>query len=246
LAQFLKCEIKYPYFSKPAHGSFGRGAAAVREYDSDRDELVLMSNERIPVHEYIEQCHPREGVYPWQSGFIFQEYIEPHPAIESICGRRLTSIRMIVLLTDTGPRLVRAVWKVLTGTNMVDNFEHGEKGNLLGLVDVRSGMVKRVLSGVGLDQREVDSNPDTGVQFQGFIIPEWDVFVETAQRAATVFPALRMQHWDIAVSSRGPVVLEVNIGGDLDLPQLVDGKGFLNDKFSHFLTELGNKYAAYR
>jgi hypothetical protein len=242
LARFLRDEMPYPFFSKPAHGSFGRGTYAVRAFDAASGCLELASGAWLPVAEFIAQCRPRPGVYPWESGYLFQELIEPHPELVGLCGPRLSSVRMIVLQGEEGPRLFRAIWKITTGDNVADNFEHGAKGNLLGTLDPESGEVERVIGGTGPGGREVTAHPDTGVPFAGFRVPEWQRFREVCLQAATAFPALRMQHWDIAIGARGPVVLEVNIGGDLDLPQLAAGEGVLGPELAAFVADLGRTY----
>jgi hypothetical protein len=38
-------------------------------------------------------------------------------------------------------------------------------------------------------------------------------------------PGLRLQHWDIALSVAGPVILEVNVEGSMDLHQLAGARG---------------------
>ncbi len=242
LREFLRRDIAYPFFSKPAHGSFGDRAAAVRSYHQATDRLELLSGDEMALSDYVAECHPREGAYPWQSGYLFQEYLSPHPEILPVCGPRLSSVRMIILLSDAGPRVFRAIWKIATGKNVVDNFQHGAKGNLLATLDAETGAVGRVIRGLGPEQEVVRANPDTGKPFQGFRIPQWPLLVDICLTAATSFPGLRLQHWDIAISARGPVVLEVNIGGDLDLPQLASGTGFLDAEFEAFLSDLQRTY----
>ncbi len=43
--------------------------------------------------------------------------------------------------------------------------------------------------------------------------------------AATIAPELRFQHWDVALTGDGPVLLELNVQGSLDLVQLAAQKG---------------------
>jgi hypothetical protein len=238
--------IPYPFFSKPAHGSFGRGMFGVKDYLSDRDELELLNGERIAVSEFVAQCHPREGVYPWRSGYLFQNYIAPHPELAKVCGSRLSSMRLIVLLADEGPKLFRAIWKVPTGGNMVDNYQHGEKGNLVAEVDRDTGDVLQVVGSGEKGRKIIEAHPDTGKKLVGLRIPCWQTMVKKCLKSATAFPALRMQFWDVAISEEGPVVLEVNIGGDLDLPQIASGKGVVDSEMICFVNRLSYSYSDYQ
>ena len=40
---------------------------------------------------------------------------------------------------------------------------------------------------------------------------------------------LRLQHWDIAFSEKGPVLMELNTEADLGVPQYLGGKAFATD-----------------
>lgn len=40
---------------------------------------------------------------------------------------------------------------------------------------------------------------------------------------------IRTQSWDVALSDQGPIFLEVNFGGDLNLVQLAYGEGVLDE-----------------
>ena len=242
LGDYLRDGISYPFFAKPGHGSFGRGTFAAHAYDPRGEAIESLTGEKVPLAEFIAACHPREGVFPWHAGYLFQEYVAPHPSLVALGGPRLSSVRLIVLQGDRGPRLFRAVLKVATGDNVADNFEHGSKGNLLGQLDPETGELLRVVGGTGPQLREVERHPDTGRAFRGFRIPQWGRFLDLCLSGATAFPALRLQHWDIAIGADGPVVLEVNIGGDLDLPQLASGEGVLGPELAAFVGELSQTY----
>ena len=66
-------------------------------------------------------------------------------------------------------------------------------------------------------------------------MPDWPALTALGLEAATVFPGLRMQAWDIALTDRGPVLVEVNIGGDFNLPQLAHDQGLMDERFRAFL-----------
>jgi len=54
-------------------------------------------------------------------------------------------------------------------------------------------------------------------------------------RAACAFPGLPVQAWDIAVTSRGPLPLEVNVFGSPFLPQIANDAGLLQGEFQTFI-----------
>ncbi len=71
-------------------------------------------------------------------------------------------------------------------------------------------------------------------------MPGWADVVALAERAALTFPAVRTQSWDVALTHRGPVLLEVNWGGDLNLAQLAYGRGILDATYAAHLQ--ANRY----
>jgi hypothetical protein len=228
LAAHLRSGINYPCFGKPATGIRSIGVAALEAYDGGADRLVLKGGQALAVEAFVGELER----YRAADGYLFQEVLRPHPALEAAVGPRLSTVRLILLLEDGGPAMLHALWKIPVGDNPADNF--WRPGNLLAALDA-DGRVARVQQGVGPEQRELESHPDTGGRLVGLTIPDWPALVELTLKTATAFPGLRMQAWDIAPTDRGPVLVEVNIGGDFNLPQLAHRKGLMDDRFRIFL-----------
>lgn len=224
---FLRDPAAPPYFMKPLHGSYGRGACSVVGYEAGQDSLLLGNGERWKVAEAVAGVIERR-----HHGYLFQDLVVPHPDLREVCGRSVSSARVVVLLEESGPRLFRAVWKVPTGGNMSDNFMHGETGNLLALVDVQSGRVDRVITGVGTTMREVAVHPERGAALKGRTLPDWPAVRELCLSAASAFPGLKLQHWDVALGEQGPVILEINVEGSMDLHQLAGSRGVWDPELS--------------
>ncbi len=106
-------------------------------------------------------------------------------------------------------------------------------------MDEASGIVGRVVSGHGTDTTVVSSDPRSGFPLQGFRLPDWDVAMQMCLRAARLFPGFHVQSWDIALTTRGPVILEVNPVGGAVGHQLAYQKGFLQPDMEVFLRRLG-------
>ena len=81
-------------------------------------------------------------------------------------------------------------------------------------------------AGIGLDQREIDLHPDTRKALTGFAIPNWKETMDLCAKAASLLPGIRLQSWDIALCAGGPVIVEVNASGGMDLPQHAFRRGF--------------------
>ena len=109
---------------------------------------------------------------------------------------------------------------------MTDNFAGGRSGNLCAPLDLDTGFVIAARTGIGLDQREIDLHPDTRKALTGFAIPNWKETMELCAKAASLLPGIRLQSWDIAICAGGPVIVEVNASGGMDLPQHAFRRGF--------------------
>lgn len=228
LTDWLRHQARYPVFVKPSHAGFGRGAQLIREYHAGTDDLLMDDASRVRVEKFARGLENPEG-----RGILFQSLLRPHVQLAELCCERLSTARVMVLIEPgRAPEIYRAVWKIPRKFNIIDNFESGSTGNLLGRVDLVSGAVKRVIQGYGPGIRELDSHPDSGLPFAGLHLPDWPQAVEVILAAAAQLPELRFQHWDLAFTDRGPVPIEVNLfaAGGTELSQLVDGIGLLEDR----------------
>jgi hypothetical protein len=203
LARFLAESREYPLFAKPVRGAHGRDACVLRHRPDDGG-----------ISELAVRASP---------GWLFQELLVTHHAVANLCGDRLTSVRAVVLSEDGAPRILSAVWRMPAGANVTDNFGLGFNGNLIAAVDLATGEISNVMQGAGWDTLAVAAHPDTGVECAGFRLPDWDAARALCLDAAALLPDLRLQHWDIALTARGPVILEVNVAGGMRTHQIVAG-----------------------
>jgi glutathione synthase/RimK-type ligase-like ATP-grasp enzyme len=70
-------------------------------------------------------------------------------------------------------------------------------------------------------------------------LPDWDAVRQLSEGLALLLPELRIVASDIGLTDRGPVVVEVNDGGDMTLPQLASGKGIITPQMESFVEKSG-------
>ena len=114
----------------------------------------------------------------------------------------------------------------MTGDNYIDNIHGFTTGNLTGEIDLMSGRLGEVLNGFGPRGAAVSVSPGTGQAFDGFVLPCWRELVAMCKSAAPLFPLIRMQCWDIAITDRGPCIIELNEMPDIAVMQMW-GRGVL-------------------
>jgi hypothetical protein len=232
---FLRQKPSYPLFSKPARSIDSLGAARLEYFDETSNDIVLGGAQRVAIDRFAEET------MQFQDGYVFQEVLHPHPDIAAICGDRIANVRMVVLLGDSGPELVRALWKVPAGSNIADNIW---RGNILASVDAETGRVLGATQGPAPKWRDLDAHPDTGRAITGTSLPQWADARALCLDAAKTMPGLKLQAWDISLCESGPVLGEVNFGGDYYLPQLATGKGMLDAGFVRLLDSCSPSWRA--
>jgi putative polysaccharide biosynthesis protein len=73
--------------------------------------------------------------------------------------------------------------------------------------------------------------PGTRTSFIGFRLPDWPQVKDLALRAAQAFPWARSIGWDIAISDRGPLLIEGNEEWSPSLIQLPAPHGLMRGEF---------------
>jgi hypothetical protein len=160
-----------------------------------------------------------DGLYDLFSRFegvlILQEWLENHPGVTRFSGSgTLQTIRIPTIVDHRGGvTLLYADLKLVGGRDDgTDNFHFGETGNLLADVDLETGRLgeARTLAENGISPVLHANHPTTGLACSEFEIPFWKETVALARRAASTFLPLKTIGWDIAITPRGPVLIEGN------------------------------------
>lgn len=233
LKSFLKNGVQYPLFGKPVAESYGAGCIRIDGFDQKTGQMTLSRGESVAIDQLVAAF---DG---FSDGYMFQEVVRPHAAIREVCGDRVASLRVVVLLGPHGPRLFRAGWKIPTGDNISDNFQHGQSGNLLAAVDIETGKVGKMVQGLGVDQKYLECHPDTGERIEGLELPHWQEVKDLCREAAILLPGFNLQSWDVVIRDDGPILQEVQ-GGDFDVLQVSGQTGMLDDDLLRLL-EAQNK-----
>ena len=240
MIEFLRSGMHYPFFAKPVHGISGGGAAAVAGLDAATKELLLEDGRRIAVQAFVDRlAKPSVGVTP-ALGWLFQERLRQHTDVANLCGPTIATLRFVVLLGDDGPTVFRAVWRIPTAPNMTDNFgDRGRTGNLAAGLDEATGKILRVIRRVDAEQTLHTEHPDTGARLIGMRLPLYHEARELVLTASALFPMFRFQHWDVALTQSGPVLVECNSPGGIELPQAATGRGIYDKTLRAFVRKHG-------
>ena len=236
LAAFIRNEATFPFVAKPIWGISGHDVNVVKSIDLRSDTVLLGDGREEKIDSFSSHRESFRG-----NGHLLQEWLRPSPEIHQLCGDRICSVRVVVLVDDSGPELLAAFWKVATGSNMTDNYHKGRAGNIIATVDIGNGQVIECVHGRGLTRKVVTQHPDTGAVLCGTTLPDWPLLKQLCIDGAATLPGIRMQAWDVALTDRGPVLLEVNVIGGMDLPQVATNRGLYQGRLKQFLDQFGLK-----
>ena len=199
-------------FIKPARGKGGRGcerwAYVAGGYEGPNGR-ILTETELIA---HIARQAELRGRY------LIQECLTNHPDLTGL-SHGLTSLRITSCRNEhDGFEVTNATLKFsFSSGSAVDNFHQG-------------GGVARVAVDSGLVGPASDSwskrpcvwhqvHPLTGAQIEGRHLPLWPETVAMVERAHALFPDRVMLGFDVAITDRGPVIIEGNVQSGCDMIQ---------------------------
>ncbi len=158
--------------------------------------------------------------YIKNNNMFLEEYIIQDERWGRICPNSVNTIRAMTRVINDKAELFYAAARIGNGKAVVDNFHQGGVG-------VRIDMEKGRLIGnaVSKDLEEVIKHPATKIKFDGFEIPYWSEIKEMVCKAAMENTEVKVVGWDVAISNKGPLLIEANRRPGFDLVQVIEDKG---------------------
>lgn len=234
LGEWLRTTDRLPIFGKPSSACSGFGGRAIMSRD-DEGRFHMADGSAVTLDELLDDL---EGIAAEiSSSYIFTEYLENHDELKALAGATTASYRIIVLVRDGEPELFRSSVLVPSVADHVSNVRGGESGTLPCAIDCETGVIIKAIWGMGLDAQEVEAHPISGVKVLGYRFETWPEIREMVLRAARAMSPFRMQHWDIAMTTRGPVVMEMNFIGGVEGTQFFGPPGLYTDQYTSFAAD---------
>jgi hypothetical protein len=230
---FLSEGQREDFFLKPICGRGGSGNFSIgRCLEAGERWEQLPSRKPITKAELVALI--AEGGVPYMA----QERMVPHADLSCFGEDVLHTARCITVL-DSGVEVAQAALRIGLGKLPVDNTT---KGNAVAGIDVASvlgtALALRDPKRPGVP-RSVDTHPLTGQQIGGQQMPLWKETLEMLRRAATCFHPLQVLAWDVAITQKGPVVIEANTNPSLIVTQMANDEGLLATALGDYLHRRG-------
>ena len=102
-------------------------------------------------------------------------------------------------------------------------------------IDTKTGRLKGVAT--DKDLRKYKKHPTTRMEFDNFEIPYFKEMKELVLKAALVNQNIKVVGWDVAITKKGPVLVEGNRRPGFDIVQVLSNRG-RKDIIYHVLNNL--------
>lgn len=139
--------------------------------------------------------------------YLLQPRLKNHLELQRLSPGGLCTARILTIRKKDGEILIYgALLKMPTGTALVDNFA---AGGLACPIDIQSGVLGTAI-GKQLAATRYTHHPDTKEPIEGFNLPDWSRTKDLCIAAHEHFPGFVYLGWDIALTDRGPILVEGN------------------------------------
>jgi len=147
--------------------------------------------------------------------FVVQERMRNHPELTALApAKALHTMRLVTLVPRSGeaPSVSQVAIRFGVGGAVTDNYGDGTAGNGYAEIDPATGRLGPFRRARPDRCGFVDSPslPGTDTRIEGVRLPMWDEALALAFAAARHFLPSRSIGWDIAITDRGPVLVEAN------------------------------------
>ncbi len=231
LEKFLCNRRNTPVFCKPVTGVNSLGAFRL---NSVKDGVADIND---GVHKPIRQVVDFICEFS-AKGYLFQKPLQPDPEVIKAIGEKgLVSIRFFTLLTGGIPHIEACLVKLPGPGETADNF--WREGAIVCGIDPASGKIYRAVANHAHQAVLIDSHPVSGKRLTGKTLPGFHAALDVVSRAAPLLSGIATQSWDVALTKQGPILLEVNFGGDLKLVQTATGNGLFSETYCNHLRKYG-------
>lgn len=184
--EYLQFVKKHPSFMiKPIDESGGHGVEKINtNKDSDLKALYdgFIKHKQYLLEELVEQVEFMNKLYP--------------------CA--VNTIRLVTVRYKGKTNIVCSVIRIGNKGNAVDNF-HSE--GMFSTLD-ENGVINKPAIDRNTNQYTV--HPYTNTKILGFKVENYNELVEFVKKASEVVPEVGYVGWDVAISTKGPVLIEGN------------------------------------
>ena len=138
---------------------------------------------------------------------MLESYIVQHPDLMALSPSGLNTVRIYTQLDHKDRVEILGCRLRITVNSVVDNMA---AGNMAAPIDTATGLLTGPAVFSDITKAPAKEHPVTGMQIEGFQVPLWEATMEMIRKAALHYKPCRSVGWDVAVTTKGPQLLEGN------------------------------------
>ncbi len=205
------------FMAKPITGTCGKGI------------------EKINIKDYASLDNIYDYLTMPGMNFELEELLIQNKEVSKIYAESINTVRIVTILDDLDiPHIICAYFRIGNG-KYVDNFNSG------GMVAPVNEITGEVLDkAIDKNKNLYEIHPSTKNKIKGFKFPDWPKALELVKEATHEVPNVRYIGWDVAFTTKGPVLVEGNEfpGHDIyQLPEHTPNKIGIWPKFTKAFTD---------
>ncbi|MEM9999563.1 MAG: sugar-transfer associated ATP-grasp domain-containing protein [Pseudomonadota bacterium] len=190
---------------KPNRSGFGR---RVEVWTRKSDDRWTTPERELSTANLI--AHVKEQAQQLIGGVVVQERLHNHSDLAAMTGKGLATCRFITMRNENSDlEVVMFYWRMAWPGSNVDNYHAG--GFYWITDDNETGVI---VHGVDTDtqakQRLLTHHPVTGAYMIGFTHPNFAELRALALKAHEKLPDIMFAGWDVAMTTQGPKLIELN------------------------------------
>ena len=136
-----------------------------------------------------------------------EDFVQQHQKLNELSPSGLNTIRVITQLTKNNKVEILGARLRITINSSIDNLA---AGNIAAPIDEETGIVNGPGVYSDITKNEEINHPVTGVQIIGFQVPFWKETIEMVTAAAILHTDNKSIGWDVAITDKGPELIEGN------------------------------------
>lgn len=209
------------FIIKPCRGGEGIGIFILDADDPILDSVSSIQNKYNEMNkEAIKRLPHYKDALLARKELLIEPLLENHPAIKKIHPASLNTMRIPTLFTEGHFKIMGAYIRFGRNGNVVDNIN---AGGMTAEIDLETGVI--MTAAADHAGRQYIVHPTTGEIIVGLKIPYWEEVKEMVLKAAEVTPEVKYVGWDVAVTANGPIIIEGNTCGSLQIQQFPQHMG---------------------
>ena len=191
--KYLKRDYLNPHFTKEQLNRFlkGKGKIIAKPIDG-------VGGEGIKIIDATDK-----NIYEEYNNYLLEEVITQNKKLAELYDGSVNSIRMFTFFDGKKSYLLQAILKLGNG-GFVDNFSSGGMYCFLN----EKGVV--ITPAIDKDDNIFGIHPTSKKQILNFQVPQFEEAKMLVLEAAKEIPQIKYIGWDVAISDKGPCIIEGN------------------------------------